>query len=486
MLYKTLKPIAVLLVLLYVFSSAVLYFMIKNFYDKETFSHIEQTIRFEKAVHFYVSNFQKPAIQELQRKGIISQEYFDPRLLSSTFISQKIYQNYNDHGVKDLGMPDVQFKVVSDNPTNPLNLANSYENSILKKFRTEELETYSEYINQNNKQYLFYAESFGKNEPKCLQCHGSADSAPKQMLERYGKKNGFNEKTGDLHAIIALYVPVDSHRQQFLYAFFSIATLSFIVFSTIFLLIVFYARKIIEKDKLITKQSRFAAMGEMIGMIAHQWRQPLTGIGMIVDNLKLDIELETVDEKQWSENLDLMKTQIHYLSHTIDDFRNFFKPNQQSQVVNLVQLMDESLQIVSSSLSKNGVKIYKFYEGEILLRCYRNDLMQVILNLLKNANDALTERNTIDGAIKIGIVKTNKTVEIEISDNAGGIPNDIIDKIFDPYFSTKDEKNGTGLGLYMSKMIVEDHLGGKLSVLSDEDGSSFMIEISDKEMTNGN
>lgn len=481
---QTLKPVALVLLLLYLFSSTVLYFIIKHAYDKEAFKRIEQTVNFEKAIHAYVSDYQKPAIYELVGQGKVSEDYFDPRVLSSTFISQHIFKNYNAQiNNKAQG---VKLRIVSDNPTNMVNLANSYEQKILEDFRKEEREDFFDYIEEDGKEYLFYAQSVGKNSAKCLQCHGAVEDAPNGMVKRYGKENGFNEKINDTHAIIALYTPVGQDRDEMYKVFFSIVVLSLAVFISIFLIIMYFAKKIIAKDKLITKQSKFAAMGEMIGMIAHQWRQPLTGIGMTVDNLKLDIELETIDEKVWSDNLESIKKQVLYLSHTVDDFRNFFKPNQTAQEVNLSQLMEDSLNIIHSALSKNGVKVYKIYEDEILVKTFRNDMMQVILNLLKNANDAFSERNIKDGEIKIGMYRSRSGFEIEVSDNAGGVSDDIVEKIFDPYFSTKDEKNGTGLGLYMSKMIVEDHLGGRLELITDDDGTSFVIKVKDMENEDGN
>jgi len=187
-----------------------------------------------------------------------------------------------------------------------------------------------------------------------MQCHGDPKDAPAQMIEKFGDINGFYEKLGDTRAIVALYVPLGHDDEQFYVVLLSLLSLSFSVFLSIFLIIAYYAKKVIEKDKLIAKQSKFVAMGEMIGMIAHQWRQPLTGMGMTVDNLKLDIELETIDEKQWTKSLDLIKTQIHYLSHTIDDFRNFFKPEQSPQEVELSAFLDEVLQITEANLKQNG------------------------------------------------------------------------------------------------------------------------------------
>lgn len=486
MLFKTLRPIIILLILLYVISTIILYQVVFFLYEKEAVKHIQQTLHFEKAIQSYISEYQKPAVKELLENRIESKDFFDRRLLSSTYIARKIFNNYNEGIGENSDLSHVYLRVVSDNPTNPENMADSYESTILKKMRNNEIQSHTEYITKKGQKHLFYAEATKKNDARCLQCHGDPKDAPSQLLKNYGSQYGFNEKEGDLHAIITVYEPVDVDQRNMYYGFVSIAVLSLLVFTTIFLIVFYYAKKIMQKDELIAKQSKFAAMGEMIGMIAHQWRQPLTGIGMTVDNLKLDIELETIDEQQWSKNLDLIKAQIHYLSHTIDDFRNFFKSNQQPQEINISKFLDETLQIAATHLDQKGIVVEKFYDDGLTARTFRNDLMQVVLNLIKNASDAITENEIKDARIKIACTGEKGWIEIEISDNAGGIPAEIIDKIYDPYFSTKDEKNGTGLGLYMSKMIVEGHLQGSLELITDSEGSSFIIRIREKVEANGN
>jgi two-component system, NtrC family, C4-dicarboxylate transport sensor histidine kinase DctB len=460
--------------------------MIFALYEKEAFKHIQQTLNFEKAIQDYIADYQKPAVRELLENRSESQDFFDPRLLSSTYIAHKIFKNYNEGIGEDSGLSRVYLRVISDNPTNLNNMADSYEASILNKMRNNEIQSHTEYITRKGKRHLFYAEATKKNDARCLQCHGNPQDAPSQLLEKYGPEHGFYEKEGDLHAIVAVYEPIDVDQKNMYYGFISIAVLSLLVFTTIFLIIFYYAKKIMQKDQLIAKQSKFAAMGEMIGMIAHQWRQPLTGIGMTVDNLKLDIELETIDEQQWGENLDLIKAQIHYLSHTIDDFRNFFKPNQQPQEINIGRFLDETLQIAATHLDQKGIVVQKVYDESVRARTFRNDLMQVVLNLIKNASDAITENEIKDAEIRVACKAEKGWIEIEVSDNAGGIPAEIIEKIYDPYFSTKDEKNGTGLGLYMSKMIVEDHLQGSLELITDNKGSSFIIKIKEEVHVNGN
>jgi len=243
----------------------------------------------------------------------------------------------------------------------------------------------------------------------------------------------------------------------------------------------------IEKNRLqeerLQAQSRMAQMGEMISMIAHQWRQPLGAISSTSIDLQMQIELQSFDlEKKedraefvnyFLQALENINSYVLNLTNTIDDFRNFYKPNKQTVTIKLEDVVSKSLAIMTSSLLADNVKIEKEYNSKDKVEIYDNEMMQVILNILKNAQDNLKEHEIKDPYIKI-IIEDKK---ISISNNGGTIPEDVIRKIFDPYFSTKNEKNGTGLGLYMSKIIVEEHHKGVLSVVNIDAGVCFTIEL---------
>lgn len=237
------------------------------------------------------------------------------------------------------------------------------------------------------------------------------------------------------------------------------------------------------KDRLLLQQSKHAAMGEMISMIAHQWRQPLASISAIALNIKVNLELGKFDlstkegiDKQHQfidENLNEINFALHNLSSTIDDFRNFYKPNKDSVHSNLNDIILKSLNIFNISLINKDIEIRKILNATKELVLFDNEMVHVVLNILKNAIDNFEEKN-IDNP-KITIRAEDNT--LSICDNGGGVSNDIIDKIFDPYFSTKDEKNGTGIGLYMSKIIIEKHHNATLQVNNKDDGVCFTISF---------
>ena len=237
------------------------------------------------------------------------------------------------------------------------------------------------------------------------------------------------------------------------------------------------------KDQQMIQQTKQAQMGELLSMIAHQWRQPLGAISAASTNLHMKLFLETFDlnskagvdeaRKYFIEKLDDIDSYVQNLTTTINDFRDFYKPNKRSVKSTLEDVVTKSLKIINGSLISDRIEIIKEYNSDEEVDLYNNEIMQVLLNIIQNAQDNIKEKDIKNPYIKIII----QSRIITICDNGGGIPEDIIDNVFDPYFSTKEEKNGTGLGLYMSKMIVEEHHNAKLHVKNTDDGACFILEF---------
>jgi PAS domain S-box-containing protein len=233
-----------------------------------------------------------------------------------------------------------------------------------------------------------------------------------------------------------------------------------------------------ENTKQLIQQSRLAQMGEMISMIAHQWRQPLTAISATTNNLLIRMLLDDKIKKEDLKNeISLISDYSQHLSMTIDDFRNFFKTDNEKIDISLENIIDNSIAIVRNSLESNSINLVTEYNCNKNINIFATEVNQVILNIIKNSEDALIENCIIDAKISIKTYCNNSILTIEIEDNAKGIPSDIIDKIFDPYFSTKKSKDGSGLGLYMSKTIINDHCSGTLSVKNSKYGAVFKIEL---------
>lgn len=229
-----------------------------------------------------------------------------------------------------------------------------------------------------------------------------------------------------------------------------------------------------QKDKAMLQQSKLAQMGEMIAMIAHQWRQPLTAISATSASMNLKATMNTLDKETSIKLTNKISEYAQHLSKTINDFRNFFKDNnEEKESTTFEQIVLDTLDIVQISLENENIEVQTIFKESTTLNTYASEVKQVVLNIIKNAEDALIERN-----IKLPqIIIEVKGSTLSISDNAGGIPEEILNKIFNPYFSTKKQKDGTGLGLYMSKTIIEDHCQGKLEVENSEDGARFILTL---------
>lgn len=230
-----------------------------------------------------------------------------------------------------------------------------------------------------------------------------------------------------------------------------------------------------EKEEMLLQQTRQAAMGEMISMIAHQWRQPLTTIGLSADNILLSIDLGEIELDEIKESLYLVRKQVKYLSQTIDDFRNFFVPNKTRESVLIQDCLKGALSIIENSLVNNGITIEKNYDDTFFIPLYKNELIQVFLNLLKNAQDVFHDRGIKEPKIAISTKEFEEYIEVAIADNGGGIPKGVSQRIFEPYFTTKGNSNGTGLGLYMSKTIIEEHCCGTITATNNTEGAEFKM-----------
>ena len=232
-----------------------------------------------------------------------------------------------------------------------------------------------------------------------------------------------------------------------------------------------------EKDKQLLQQSKLAQMGEMISMISHQWRQPLAAIASTTTNLDFKIMMDNISKGELQDEIKNIENYVQHLSKTIDDFRNFFKENKNKELKSIDSLVDNSISLVKNLLVNKNITIIKEFKCKEHIYTYTNEISQVLLNLISNAKDAFLENTTKEPTITISTYCKDDYIYISCHDNAGGISEDIIDNIFNPYFSTKKEKDGTGLGLYMSKIIIEDHCDGKLTVENKSNGALFTIKL---------
>jgi len=230
-----------------------------------------------------------------------------------------------------------------------------------------------------------------------------------------------------------------------------------------------------EKERLLAHQSRLASMGEMIGNIAHQWRQPLTEISSILINLELHFEKNKLTKDKFRIKVKEANEQISFMSKTIDDFRNFFASKKQRQTYKISDVLESVHRLLEASLKNNNIHLNIVIIDNYEVFGFPNEISQALLNIVSNAKDILLERKIDDAKISIKVMADNDKKIITIEDNAGGIKVEPIEKIFEPYFSTKHAKSGTGIGLYMTKTIIEKNNHGKILVSNMKHGALFTI-----------
>ena len=232
-----------------------------------------------------------------------------------------------------------------------------------------------------------------------------------------------------------------------------------------------------QKDKKILEQAKLARIGSMISMIAHQWRQPLSQLSGILMELETATRFKKVDDAYILNAIAKSDKMIEFMSNTIDDFRNFYKPDKIKEEFFVSESCLKAINIIDATLENLGINLIFNVEDDRKIVGYPTEFSQVILNIISNAKDILIEKEIKNPKIQIDIKSKGILSIITIKDNAGGIAEENKELLFDPYYSTKDSSKGTGLGLYISKLIIERNMGGELSVYNDNEGAVFKIIV---------
>ena len=247
-------------------------------------------------------------------------------------------------------------------------------------------------------------------------------------------------------------------------------------------------KELIQKEKILNHQSKMAAMGEMLENIAHQWRQPLSLISTAATGAKIKKDFGTLSDNDFYETMDMINNSTQHLSTTIDDFRNFFNNDKNASTFNINKPIEKVLSLINSKLRNRDIHVIKNTQ-DVEVTALINEFIQVLINILNNSLDAFEEQNLEKKFIFIDLYKENNSLVLIIKDNAGGIKEELLCRIFEPYFTTKHKSQGTGIGLYMSMEIIKKHMNGDINVSNEEyiydnikcKGAQFKIELPIKE-----
>lgn len=232
-----------------------------------------------------------------------------------------------------------------------------------------------------------------------------------------------------------------------------------------------------QKDEMLLQQSRQAAMGEMLNNIAHQWRQPLNNIAIYVQNIQLLREAGALTDQELQNDVQSVMEIIQYMSKTIDDFRTFFRNEKQKQPFSLKEAAEKALRFVSARMEHHGIRCELVVRQEATIDGYQAEYIQVLLNILNNAADALDTVSSGERRLLVTLDREGANALLSIRDNGGGIPLTALPHIFEPYFTTKGPTAGTGIGLYMAKVIIEKQMNGTIAAWNTEGGAEFIITV---------
>lgn len=232
-----------------------------------------------------------------------------------------------------------------------------------------------------------------------------------------------------------------------------------------------------EQETLLIHQSRLAAMGEMIGAIAHQWRQPLNALSLVMQNIRMQHAMGALSDESMARMQAKAATLVERMSSTIDEFRNFFKPGKHAEPFKVADAVRASVDMLDGVFRNHNITVTLVCDESLTLQGVQGEFAQVVLNLLGNAKDALLATRQPQPRIDLMAQRVGNRVELVVEDNGGGILDEAIDKIYEPYFTTKEEGLGTGIGLYMSKMIVENHMKGRLRASNTAEGARFTLDF---------
>lgn len=424
------------------------------------------------AIRDYVSSVQRPLIEELKEKNIIASDFFDPRLLSASYITREI------HNIQ-LAKKNINYdyKLVAMNPLNSDHLGNDFENGILQQFKDGKSKEFSSIIEENNKKYFYVSLPISSSNPSCLQCHTNI-YAPKEMIDKYHQIPKFSDEGGEILAMLSLKIPILSILKYHIEQFVAGGLAMFIVF-IIFIVLIYkiYRRDLRLKEKneiLLVHQNRLATMGEMIGNISHQWKQPLAQIASVLINIEFHSDRDKLTKNKLSDKIQEVNDQISFMSNTIDDFKNFFSAKHTKNEFTADEVINQSKKLLSASLDQHGIRTLIDIQNNFTCKGYSNEIEQVLINIINNAKEAFLIDNIKERLIKITAYGENNHSIITIESNTNCIDNAIIDKIFDPYVTTKE--SSSGIGLYMSKMIIEKY-DGTINVKNLHDGVIFIIKF---------
>ncbi len=418
-----------------------------------------------------------PYLSHLPERDITKESGEELTLMNAAYVYRQMISDNSE-------LFKIKGHISSLKPLNPINKPSEWERKALLAFERGEKEV-TDFVDIDGKSFLTLMSPMITQEA-CLKCHA---------FQGY--------KVDDILGGVGVSVPMDGYLsiQRKLITIMIWTHLGIFLMGLTGILFVSgrFKKHLLERkesEQMLIQQSKLASMGEMLSNIAHQWRQPLSGLNLIIQDIKDAYLYKELTDDYLNKSVEQANELTRYMSRTIDDFRDFFKPSKEKETFDIKMITGKALSMYTALFNIHNIS-YKLTCNrhnksftdisevvsceDMIISSYRTEVLQVMVNLISNARDVIRQKQDdglLDkGYIHIGFFSTDNHIIVKVQDNGGGIPYDIINKIFEPYFTTKFKSQGTGIGLYMSKLIIEKNIGGEIRAENNDIGALFIVKI---------
>ncbi|MFZ5941545.1 MAG: ATP-binding protein [Bacteroidota bacterium] len=474
-------------------SATGLYF-IRQYIVAQAESRIHDVLQEAEALHYYVQRKMHPTMYTLKKEGRMPEEFYSPQILSSSYIAREVFDQYNKIRQQN-GQPMVEYRMASKNPRNHINQADSLETVLIDLFNKDTtLKKYSEIVSVHGEKFLYYARPFLRVDDNCLACHGNMENAPGNLRDYYNWDSGFNLKTGEIPAVEILRTPLNAEKNTITLISIIVVLISLMFITLILLISETRARnreinrqkreiedhliRLKETQNRLIQSEKMASLGVLTAGVAHEINNPLNFInGAYLGFEKFFTNELPARKNEVSIYLNSLKTGIDRASEVVKGLNHFSRQSQKfNEDCKLHTIIDNCLLMLRNKVS-DRIEIVKVYcEGEPVVKGNEGKLHQVFLNILTNAVQAISGR----GRISIRTERQNKAITVIIEDNGCGIAPEEINRIIEPFYTTKEPGQGVGLGLSISYSIVKEHRGEMEFTSQPDQGTTVMITLPEK------
>jgi two-component system, NtrC family, C4-dicarboxylate transport sensor histidine kinase DctB len=431
--------------------SAIFYNLLDAYHQKEASKRIENALYQNEAVSNFNNKFQKKAVKELQKEGILANDFFNIALMSSSHMSRQVHDEYLNIAQAH-GESKIRMKYASTNPLNKLNKATLFEEKLIQRMLANKEDRLRE-VMQVEKKDMFVYGVLQRNKSKCLQCHGNPEDAPKELRAVYGYSSGFGEKVGDVRALLLLYTPLGFDEDDKNTFFLTVIGFVGGILVLIYITMQYYARELKRKDEFLLQQTQYAMLGNMGRTIMNQWREPLSKMSARVDNMVLDYELDSVQAEDHTKSLNEVSTIIQSFGTSIEKFKTFYDPNETTVCAKPSLIIDEVLQVQRKEFILAGITFTEEYQDNLCMMLQVNKFFMMNMHIIKVFIDLYREYNFEEKVVNISLMK-KKNLHIEFT-SKNAFPLDVQSKLI--------EENTSPLAI--AKLFITDQLHGEFDLL---------------------